>query len=731
MTSTAKRFFFRALILISIGLNTFCFAQPTLKSGIEAQDIHWTPCGPVTKATEGQTGGKAIPHFATGRGNGIGRINSLHLHPKFQHLIFAASITGGLFVSRNNGLSWSVAGTDQLKSSGVGAFAPHARKANSWVMANGDHENLNSASSDIWLTSDGGRSYQSLANPLHAGGLPLFNKDEHSEKPFFIREILWQCAKENFIWLVTNQGIWRSNNLRINRKGRLEEPPQWALIKEGDFFDLQINKNGRRMEWVASSDKIWHSDDQGAHWTALAENGFSAQLFKINRRMTFHSHKNLPNFLYVSVTSSTSADGTGDNISALYLVDTKRGHWQPLHIRNLVEPGLSNLRPRAWDVHPNDPNKLVMADVQPVYFSVNGGKEFKKSVGNLMHDDTHQLRYTSDGKYLFAAHDGGVSMSSDGGLHWVDRSSGLACTNVFGLACLSAKSDHLIYTGYDTGVNVLVDSSHLHMIWGDGFDCDFLPSTGEVVATIQDGMFFKADSNLVFDSGKHPNAKSDWRTHMCVHPTIDQCIFIAGKRLMRSLDAGENWASVMDVKFDSTLRLIHDVFVSDFDKSTAIACGLTREHDEQAKLYISHDILNPNSAAINWEQLPDVPGSGSVIALVFHPVQRRQFWMLKSTSKSAGKLWFFDGQKFSDVSSNLGSATCESMIVNKTTFTLIIGSDIGVFCKDLHQVDFKCYTGYPGCEVKAMDINDQQQQLYIGTFGRGIWRCNLSDLKTK
>jgi hypothetical protein len=695
----------------------------------KGEHIPWVEVGPHKKAIEGRVGGNAIPNYAAGRGNGIGRINGLYMHPKHTSILLASSVTGGLWMSQNKGLQWHVAGTDALTHSGVGALAIYPRKRDWWVIATGDHENEWSECDALLLTSDGGQTYQSIAGSNPATCLPLGPNKLDAASSFFIRKVVLDPIQSNRLWVVSNQGLWLCDMLEVSRKGKLLSEPKWKRVCGGAFFDLTYIRKGNQLDWYLAGEELYKSKDDGYQWQRANEQGLDRSKCMHFARMTMHPHRNLPGFLYVSITSSDRADGSGKGYSCLYLFDTLEERWQVLHASQNDGMGPSNLRPRAIAFHPNDPNKLIVCDVQPVYFSSDGAKTFKKAVSNLLHDDVHQLIYSPDGQLIYAAHDGGVSVSKDGGLHWADRSAGLSCANVFGLSVNGSDKGNLLYGAYDTGVNTMRDSAHIHHVWGDGFDCAILAEKESMIATVQDGLIYKMTADGAFEADKIPNSKSEWKSNMAIHPLDTDHIYIGGKRLMRSLDGGESWLPILDAQNDTSMHSIYDVFLNDFDKSSGMAYLLSNQNVLQARLFYSNQINEPEVDRIMWTELPQFPAEGIVVSVLFHPVARHQFWVLTSNTSSQNKLFFFNGHAYTDVSSNLGDAKCESMMFNRTKFTLIIGSDRGIFCKSLHETEFRRYTGLPGCAVKCMDIDDRNQLLYVGTFGRGIWKCDLKLLE--
>jgi hypothetical protein len=691
----------------------------------EKQDISWQEIGPFNKPNEGEIGGNAIPTYAAGRGNGIGRITALYIHPRHSSTLFACSSTGGVFASHDKGKQWHSAGTDQLNQSGVGCMALHHRKVNWWVAATGDSENNTRACDNVVFTSDGGKSFQSIVGKDLSSALPINNSSSGASGDFFVRKVSWDHQNPNRLWVISNRGLWLCDDLEINRKGRLKGNITWKRVLDGDFYDFAVITKGKQSVWYVSGRSVFYATGNPNEWKLMEESGLNREELGKTIRFTIQAHRFLPNFLIVSGTSEGTVNESSESISVFYLLDAKKHSWQRLHSSAADNVGLSNVRPRAWAVHPSDPNFIVLGDVHPVFFSSDGGKVFKKSVTNQMHDDVHCFVFSPDGKIIYAAHDGGVGMSIDGGIQWSDRSNGLACANIFDMQLHPSGSGEILYGAYDTGINSLNDVTHKHHIWGDGFDCAYVNNAENRLAVIQNGRFFRSDSLGRFEYGRTPNARTEWKSNMAVHPTDNNCIIIPGSIMKRSMDGGMSWVPIVNHLPDSSECMIYDVFISPFSKSTAVAYGFNPDRMQRPRLFLSTNIIEANAARVIWIEIPALPINGFITGLVFHPIMPDQFWVLTSNVTSTGKCWFYDGRAFTDESSNLGNARCESMAINTASMTIIIGSDQGVFCRSLHNTKFSCYTGYPGCQVKTMAIDYRKSYLYIGTFGRGIWRCDL------
>ena len=144
------------------------------------------------------------------------------------------------------------------------------------------------------------------------------------------------------------------------------------------------------------------------------------------------------------------------------------------------------------------------------------------------------------------------------------------------------------------------------------------------------------------------------------------------------------------------------------------------------QIWRSINITQSDKNDIKWEALPAVPVEGWITNIVADPSDPSKFWVLFNKTEKTEKLWYFNGSEYVDQSLNLGSAKCESMVLQRgSDKRLYIGSNYGVFTKSANESQWTLLRGLPGTFIKSLDINYKANKLVVGTFGRGVWWGDL------
>ncbi|MDA0882127.1 MAG: hypothetical protein O2984_02340 [Bacteroidetes bacterium] len=87
----------------------------------------------------------------------------------------------------------------------------------------------------------------------------------------------------------------------------------------------------------------------------------------------------------------------------------------------------------------------------------------------------------------------------------------------------------------------------------------------------------------------------------------------------------------------------------------------------------------------------------------------------------------YTGNRFVDISANLNMMVTQAMTFDKETGRLYIGSNRGVYTKSRNESEWTLLSGLPGTYINSLVINKKTRMLYVGTFGRGIWKGPLKD----
>ncbi|MCB0761146.1 MAG: hypothetical protein KDC12_06440 [Flavobacteriales bacterium] len=675
--------------------------------------------GPNEQPREMNPGGKAIPSHSANRGNGTGRINCVVVNPNDQKNVFACSPTGGLFVTYNEGLSWRNGGTDKLPVSGCAGVTINPENPNQWIIATGDSDDRFMYSDGVWRTSDAGKTWVNI-------------NGKNPEKTFPVSEIGWEWTlvgdivahpcNFNRIFVASNKGLFATNNA-LEEDGK---KVRWTKMADSFFYDIEIYPWDESVIFAAG-EEFKMSSDCGLTWKSLPIPDYpNADKFPF-LRMELEFNNDQPDYIYAAVTCADKHGTASMGEATLQRFHIPTGKWE--EIRSL-RTGMNNMIPtrgRAFDINPKDSMMIVVGNVQPVYRSVDGGQSFEKIERGQMHDDIHHLVFAPDGKTLWATHDGGVSISFDAGLTFQPRDKGIGAANVFGVAVAQSEKMQVLYGGYDTGGNLLRDSTWYHVSWGDGFQTIIDHSDPAVMfATKQGGHI-----NRTTDGGDNWNDavysganKAEWHTWIRMNTQYSNVIYLAGQQVVRSTSIGEDWETIFDVRDHDGLFTAYKLFLSETNPDVMYIYCLGEEKHHPV-LFRTNRLNEESVLRITWERV-ELPSDGWISGIAIDPDDWEKCWVAYQRHEPEGKVFRYTGEKWIDIGKDLGYAVVECIALDKNSEERIyLGSNYGVFTRDRYGKEWTNLTGMPGVWMKSMAINYVTNQLIIGTHGRGVWACDL------
>jgi hypothetical protein len=679
----------------------------------------WQELGPTVQPEELNPGGRAIPAYAKGRGNGTGRINYIYPDPFTEGRVFACSPTGGLFVTTDNGANWTSAGTDQLPVTGVSSVVVNPEDPDHWVISTGDGDDRFMFSAGVWRTFDAGATWE----PINGSGvgrslLPTEVAEEHLHIPEITAH---PCGFER-LFAATNEGLWMSSN--ADEKA---EKVKWKRLSTGFFYDVLVVP-GNESVVLAGGEKLMVSLNCGNAWSEWPLPEYPNPESYTHTRMTFQPTAN-PGEVYVAVTCAAGLTQSALGEGTLWRLNLANKEYTFIRSLKKQMNNLITTRGRAFAAHPENDSLLMVANVQPIYRSTNGGLDFERIGGGQMHDDVHHIVWSPDGKTAWAGHDGGLSWSQDGGLTWEARDNGIGAANVFGLSVAQTREHQVLYGGYDTGGNLLMDEKWYHVSWGDGFETIIDHNDpGRMYATKQHGHIHRSDNGgEKFESSlRSSKTKTDWHTWIRQHPTSPDMVFCSGDKLLRSMNGGDDWQIIFDV--DTMAKKHFNVFrffLSDHHPGVLYAYVLGDPKWEPS-IYRTFNVDEEDPSDIEWERVADIPKAGWINSMIIDADNARQFWMAYKQADPEGKVYRFNGERYIDVSANLGWSVVGSMVMDRDSQErLYIGTNHGVFTRNKQEREWTLLEGLPGTWVRSLAINYANGRIYAGTFGRGVWHAPL------
>jgi photosystem II stability/assembly factor-like uncharacterized protein len=349
-------------------------------------DLHWRSIGPAIAG---------------------GRVTSVAGSDADPFLYYFGAMSGGVWKTTDGGSTWrDVWGQEPVASIGAVAIAPSAASV-VWVGTGEPNSRNDSSYGDgVWLSTDGGRTWS------HRG----------LQKSFAIAKILVapRAPMTALVGVTGNpyldspdRGVYRTTD-----GGRTWVKTLYVGPESG-ISDLASDPTGRvvfagvwqfhRRPWTFSSggplDGLYRSRDAGITWRHLAGHGLPNGLMG---RIGVAVSPSDPRVVYAVIQSRAGV---------LWRSDDGGDSWTLVNSDSYV-----NQRPFYMSrvaVDPTHPDHVISSS-EDLVASGDGGRHFVDLEG-AVHQDHHDFWWSSDGKRMIDASDGGAAISLDGGATWIWR----------------------------------------------------------------------------------------------------------------------------------------------------------------------------------------------------------------------------------------------------------------------------------------------------------------------
>jgi len=382
-------------------------------------------------------------------------------------------------------------------------------------------------------------------------------------------------------------------------------------------------------------------------------------------------------------------------------------------------------------VHPTDPNHVICGGVD-LHLTTDGGATWSRTTrwdaergtSKYAHADHHQVVMpASPPGRVYAANDGGLDVSVDGGNRWDNRSNGLA-TNMFYDVDV-AQTDVRFFGGgaQDNGTIVTKDGrpdTFFEIDGGDGGWIVIDPNEADHVYTSSQ---FGAMTRLrnghrrdVSPPFRDEDSGGIWMVYVTIDPNDSDTVYTGNQRVYRTKNDGLSWDALTPVLDGSPISAI-EVAPAD---SNAIYVGT-----ENGGIFRSLDGGTTWSANLTG---PDLPGV-MVTRIETHPADASDVYLTVGNSgnshvfrsKDNGSTWTdIDGGKLPDVPHSA------LLIRPDKPKELYVACDVGVFMTNDGGTTWRDATGaLPNVMVVDIVLHEATRTLFAATYGRSIWSATL------
>lgn len=373
------------------------------------------------------TGPIKFPTNSSGQVNGMGRVSQIVFHAKDSNKVYAASASGGLFISTDGCQSWKVTGTDQLPDMSCASVCVDYTNDQIIYLGSGD-ANYYGNSYGVWKSTNGGQTWTQSNTGI--GNRLTVN-------------ILMNPSNNKVLIAATNDGIWKSTDAGAN----------WTAKKSGgDFREMVFKPGDPNTMYAVTGTEFYRSQDMGETWTAVALPSANTKGGRIGVT------KANPSIVYVTFVGDHSASKSTpvykSTNSGTSFTTVKPANSFNMNGYTEGEDGQGNYN-YSMTVDPLDANNVWVCG-HCVFNSKDGGVTWKRltSWAVQMHTDMHQIVYSPhNAKKLYNANDGGVWKNNDNGagVKWIPLSDGLACTENYHAGQSPIKKDRISCGTQDNG----------------------------------------------------------------------------------------------------------------------------------------------------------------------------------------------------------------------------------------------------------------------------------------
>lgn len=657
-----------------------CLANPSL-----AQTAKWKLTGPIK-----------FPTNSSGQVNGIGRVCQIVFHSKDSNKVYAASASGGLFISTDGCQSWKVTGTDQLPDMGCASVCVDYTNDQILYLGSGD-PNYYGTSQGIWKSTNGGQTWAQSNTGI--GNRMALN-------------LLMNPSNNKVLIAATNDGIWKSTDAGAN----------WTVKKSGgDFREMVFKPGDPNTMYAVTASEFFRSTDMGETWTAVTLPATNTKGGRIGVT------KADPNRVYVTFVG----DHAGGKSTPVYKSTNSGTSFttvKPANSYNMNgytenESGQGNYN-YGMTVDPLDANNVWICG-HCVFNSRDGGVTWKRltSWAIQMHTDMHQMVYSPHNpKKLYNANDGGVWKNNDNGagVKWIPQSEGLACTENYHAGQSPIRKDRISCGTQDNG-EIYFDSGNWYTNRGGDWTatCTFDYQNTNNIYYISEGnrrtglTGSSASLNFPFTSAK--------TTLLEFTPLKKNTAFLAGNDIWRTDNVTNNpptWT-----KISAFNELVRAIAISPADANVVYAVT------SSGKIFRSDNALGASASFTNIGTAPGSVSSKASIAVVKSTPSIVYLSCNNKVYRSTDK-----GVTWKDISTGLPSTNFIKILhdsySNDESMYIANGAS-RVYYKNNKLNSWVNYSqGLPSISnitdfMMFHDGNYSNSVLRVSYYGRGVWESEL------
>ncbi len=680
-----------------------------------------------------------------------GRISDFAFFSGGHHHYIVATASGGLWVTENAGVTWRpIFDREGSYSIGVVEIAPSDEKV-IWVGTGENNAQRSVAFGDgVYKSTDGGNSWTNMGLKDSGHISQIWIHPEDADTVLVAAQgPLWSEGGDRGLYKTTDGGESWELIIEIDEHTGINE-----FVVHPDNFDLIVASSyqRRRHVWVlingGPGSGIHRTVDGGETWSEVTAGMPRDDMGRIGLAMAPSN----PDMLYAII------EGQPDEQGVFRSTDFGQ-NWTKRSSHMTTSPQYYN----EILVDPQNEDVLYSLDTFSKR-STDGGQTFTDLSAAHRHVDDHALWIDENNtNHLIIGGDGGIYESWDGGNLWrhydnlpvvqfyrIQPDNASPFYNVCGG---TQDNNSLCGPSRTTVVHGIANSDWHIILGGDGYKPQIDPRDPNIIYTqYQYGGLARYDRRTQERVFLTPQPEPDetaykwnWNTPLLISPHNPDRIYYAAEYLFASNDRGNSWEKIspdLTRQIDrNSLEVMGRVWSVDAiakNDSTSIygaAIALSESPLVQGLIYVGTDdgviSVTENNGA-DWRRLTSVRGvpdmtlvediitsnhNADVAYAAFDNHKRGDHTPYIYRTSDRGRTWTSIAGDLPDWGS-VHTIAEDHVDPN----LLFVGTEFGLFYSQNGGANWKqLRANFPTIDVRDIEIQRRENDLVVGTFGRGIY----------
>jgi len=668
------------------------------------------------EGTWAEVGPLAYPANSTGQPTGMGRVNAIAFHPTDASTIFIGSPSGGIWKTTNGGASW-VSLSSNMPTLGVSAIVVHPTDPNTIYIGSGDRDANDAPGMGVYKSTDGGATWVQINTVSNSGTLSNATVGALAMSP----------ANPNIIVAATSTGLFLTT----------DGGASWRIRVSSNWKDAKFKPGDGNVVYAAVGGALWRSVNAGENWSSVT-------IPVTGARIVIGVTPANPDYVYLTQTRSTSPRIFNGLMRSTDSGATFTTMSTTPNIYDYACDGSGTASQATYDlciaVDRTNADVLYVGSIN-TWKSTDGGatwsikthwvgSDFSSSptanCAPSVHADHHVLEWSPLTGALYLGHDGGITITNNGGATWSEITSNLAIAQAYKIG-QSSTNPNLTINGYqDNGTAIIAGGASTTVRGGDGMECliDYSNNNYRYSAG-PNGSISRSTgggySNIGSNGTNGINESGAWVLPYMLHRSDPNTMFAGYKNVWRTSNVKASPSSTVSWSAISTGESSNCIAIeqspANHDILYAARSGSLKRSD------------NANAAAgsVIWTTC-NLPGADAPTDITAHPTNANIVYMTAGNGvyKSSDK-----GITWSNLSAGLPALRVNCMVYDSNSDEgIYIGNQTGVWYRDNSTGGWVHFSnGLPVVDVRELEIyqdaNPANSRLMAATYGRGLWSSDL------